>query len=81
MDINQPSLYELADTMAERYRKDLILMYNKLKERSKTYGILRDEIDIFADDLEIHQDAQYAQTVKMDLLELYKEEINRLKIK
>ena len=81
MDTKHPSLYELADTMAARYRKDLILMYNKLKERSKTYGILRDKIDIFTDNLEMHQDAQYAQTVKMDLLTLYKEEIRRLKIK
>lgn len=29
----------------------------------------------------MHQDAQYAQTVKMDLLTLYKEGIQRLKIK
>lgn len=81
MDTKRPSLYELADTMAARYRKDLILMYNKLKERSKTYGILRDKIDLFTDNLEMHQDAQYAQTVKMDLLTLYKEEIQRLDTK
>ena len=81
MKTKEISLYELADRMGTAHRVEVLTTYSQLKERSSTYGTLRDKIDIFIDNLEMHQGAQYAQTVKMDLLTLYKEEIKRLKIK
>lgn len=81
MKTKEISLYELADRMGTAHMVEVLTTYSQLKERSSTYGTLRDKIDIFIDNLEMHQGAQYAQTVKMDLLTLYKEEIKRLKIK
>lgn len=81
MKTKEISLYELADRMGTAHRVEILTTYCQLKERSSTYGTLRDKIDIFTENLEIVADSQYAQTIKMDLLTLYKEEIQRLKIK
>lgn len=81
MKTKEISLYELADRMGTAHRVEVLTTYGQLKERSSTYGTLRDKIDIFTENLEIVADSQYAQTIKMDFLTLYKEEIQRLKIK
>lgn len=81
MKTKEISLYELADRMGTAHRVEIINIYHQLKERSETYGILRDKIDLFTENLEIATDSQYAQTIKMDILSLYKDEIMRLKIK
>lgn len=64
MKTKEISLYELADRMGTAHRVEVLTTYSQLKERSSTYGTLRDKIDIFIDNLEMHQGAQYAQTVK-----------------
>ena len=75
------SLYELAKRQASTHTIEKCALYQQLRDRSDTYGILRDKIDTFAENLEMHSDPQYAQTVKMELLQQLKNEINRLKIR
>lgn len=74
------SLYALAKRQAGAHALEKAALYEQLKDRSDTYGILRDKIDTFAEDLEMHSDPQYAQTVKMELLQQFKDEVNRLRI-
>lgn len=75
------SLYALAKRYAAAHAIDKCALYQQLRDSSDTYGILRDKIDTFVENLEMHSDPQYAQTVKMELLQQLKNEINRLKIR
>lgn len=74
------SLYALAKRQAGAHALEKAALYEQLKDGSDTYGILRDKIDTFAEDLEMHSDPQYAQIVKMGLLQQFKDEVNRLRI-
>ena len=51
MKTKEISLYELADRMGTAHRVEVLTTYSQLKERSSTYGTLRDKIDIFIDNL------------------------------
>lgn len=75
------SLYALAKRHAGTHAIEKCVLYQQLKDSSDTYGILRDKIDTFAENLEMNSNPQYAQTVKMELLQQLKNEINRLKIR
>lgn len=75
------SLYALAKRHATTHVINKCGLYKQLRYRSDTYGILRDKIDTFAENLEMHSDPQYAQAVKMELLQQLKNEIDRLEIR
>lgn len=81
MKQKEMSLYGLAKQQASTHAIEKAALYQQLRDRSDTYGVLRDKIDTFAENLELHSDPQYAQTIKMELLKQFKKEIGRLEIR